>query len=83
MNEWWIIGLVSAVLFFAIGEYWAFRHPERQNTLSKAIYDLGAKWPLSIYVMGFASGALATHFFWHWCPEGSLSIGFLSLGLGQ
>lgn len=77
MNDWWIIGVVAAILFFAVGEWWAFRHPERQNTLSRAIYDLGAKWPMSIWIMGVFTGALAVHFFWQYCPEGSKSVGFL------
>lgn len=73
----WIGGLIGAVLFFAFWEWYAFRHPERTNTLSRWIYDLGSKWPLSIWIMGVFAGVLASHFFWHWCPPGSISTGAL------
>jgi hypothetical protein len=79
MNMPWIVGALLAVVFFAYFEWRAFRYPERQNTLSRAIYDLGSKWPLSIFIMGLFAGSLATHFFWHWCPAGSTSIGMLLL----
>jgi hypothetical protein len=69
MDTPWIIGTCAAVIFFAAFEYWAFRHPERQNTLSRCIYDLGSRWPLSIFIMGTFVGGLAVHFFWHWCPD--------------
>jgi hypothetical protein len=58
---------------------------ERQR---KTIFELTNKtcrWPLSIWIMGVFCGALATHFFWHWCPAGSISTGmlrFLSGGFG-
>jgi hypothetical protein len=71
----WIIGLFAAIVFFAVFETYALRHPDRQNTLSMAIYTLGSKWPLSIFIMGMFCGALATHFFWHYCPPGSVSTG--------
>ncbi len=65
----WIIGAFAAIAFFAYFEDRAFRHPERQNTLSRAIYNLGLRWPLSIFLMGMFAGGLAVHFFWHWCPD--------------
>jgi hypothetical protein len=75
MNTLWIIGTLIAIGFFAVVESYAFKHPERQNTLSMAIYTIGSKWPLSIWLMGVFCGALATHFFWHFCPPGSISTG--------
>ena len=75
MNTPWIIGTLLAIEFFAYFEARAFRHSDRQNTLSMAIYTLGSKWPLSIFFMGMFVGGLAVHFFWHWCPAGSLSTG--------
>lgn len=75
MNTPWIIGLLAAILFFAYFEAYAFKHPDRQNTLSRSIYNLGSTWPLSIWIMGMFCGALATHFFWHYCPPGSISGG--------
>ena len=71
----WIIGCLAAIAFFAWFEARAFRHPDRQNTLSRTIYNIGAKWPLSIWIMGAFAGGLAVHFFWHWCPLGSISAG--------
>lgn len=71
----WMAGTVLAIVFFAFFEARAFRYPERTNTLSHAVYMLGSKWPLSIFLMGMFAGGLAVHFFWHWCPPGSISGG--------
>jgi hypothetical protein len=79
MNTPWIIGLFGAILFFAVFEALAFRHPDRLNTLSRAVWTVGQVWPLSIWLMGMFAGGLAVHFFWHWCPSGSISTGWLSL----
>ena len=65
----WIVLTLLAVASFAVFEARAFRHPDRQNTLSRAIYNIGSKWPLSIFIMGMFAGGLAVHFFWHWCPD--------------
>jgi hypothetical protein len=46
----------------------------------KTIFELTnrtCRWPVSIWIMGVFCGALATHFFWHWCPAGSTSTGML------
>lgn len=69
MNLPWDLGLAAAVAFFAWFEARAFRHPERQNTLSHFVASLGAKWPLSIWLMGLFAGVLAAHFFWPWCAN--------------
>ena len=75
MDTPWIIGTIGAILFFAYFEARAFKHPDRQNTLSRWIFNLGSNWPLSIWLMGMLAGGLAVHFFWHWCPAGSISAG--------
>jgi predicted outer membrane lipoprotein len=75
----WIVLTVLAIGAFAVFEAMAFRHPDRVNTLSRSIYDLGSKWPLSIWIMGVFCGSLATHFFWHYCPPGSISTGMLDI----
>lgn len=62
----WIVGTLVAILFFAIFEGLAFAHPDRINTLSRAIATLGSRWPFSIYLMGFFSGTMAAHLFWAW-----------------
>lgn len=69
-NDWiWLLGLVSAMVFFAAVEGTALRHPTRLNTLSHDIAYIGAKWPLSLWICGVATGGLAVHFFWHFCPN--------------
>lgn len=75
----WILGTLGAIGFFTLFETLALKWPLRFDTLSTAIYTLGARWPLSIYLMGMFSGGLAVHFFWHWCPAGSISEGLLQL----
>lgn len=77
MNLPWIIGALLAIGYFAYFEARAFRHPDRQNTLSRAIWKLGQTWPLSIFLMGMFCGGLAVHFFWHWDPNCLTSIGAL------
>jgi hypothetical protein len=69
MDTPWIIGTLVAIVFFAYFEAKAFRHPERYNTLSHYIATMGAKWPLSIWLMGVFAGILAAHFFWPWCAN--------------
>lgn len=73
----WIVGTLAAIIFFAVFESLAFKWPNRFNTLSHFIYTIGANWPVSIFIMGQFCGGLAVHFFWHWCPAGSVSTGML------
>ena len=75
MNVPWIIGITIAIIFFAWFEARAIRHPDRQNTLSRFIYTIGSKWPLSIWIMGVFAGGLAVHLLWHWCPAISINYG--------
>ena len=70
---WWI-GALGAIVFFVVGEGYAFKHPERQNTLSHLVATVGAKWPMSIWLMGVGTGILAAHFFWAW-PANPLAGG--------
>ena len=74
----WIIGVIAAVLYFTVFEILGFIYPGHYNTLSHAVYTLGTHWTLAIFLMGGFCFGLATHFFWHWCPAGSLSTGMLS-----
>ncbi len=71
----WVILGVSILAYFTFFEGYAFRHPDRLHTLSRTIYYLGQKWPLSIFLWGLLVGGLAVHFFWHFCPPGSVSGG--------
>ena len=75
MDTPWIIGALLAIVFFVVFERYAFNHPNRQHTLSMWVFTIGARWPLSIFLMGMFVGGLAVHFFWHWCPAGSLNGG--------
>lgn len=77
MNTPWVIGILIAIAFFVWFEARAFRWPDRQNSLSRWVYDIGAKFPLAIWIMGAFAGGLAVHFFWHWCPPGSVSTGWI------
>lgn len=60
----WLAGLFAAIIFFAIVEGYAFKHPDRVNSLSHCIAYIGSRWPLSIWLCGVFAGGLATHFFW-------------------
>lgn len=87
MNYWvvWPVGITLWLALgwgaFAVFEGRALRHDHRadQVTLSMWCYTIGSKFPLSILLAGFLLGAffggLGVHFFWHWCPPGSISAG--------
>jgi hypothetical protein len=62
----WILGVIGAVVFFAVFEGIAFINPDRFNTLSFAVSSLGVHWPISIFFAGFFCGGLASHFYWPW-----------------
>ncbi len=69
-KDWpWIVGVIAAIVFFAIFEAYGFAHPDRVNTLSRAVATVGARWPLSIFLMGLFVGVLAAHFFWPWASN--------------
>lgn len=69
----WIIGGAVALVFFAIFETRAICRPATRNTLSKFIYGMGRRWPVSIYFAGVGSGLLIVHIFAHWCPDREVS----------
>lgn len=79
MSNPWLWGTIGAIAFFVFWERYAFRHPDRVNTLSRTIYNIGKAFPLSIFIMGMFAGGLAVHFFWHWCPDGGTGVGFLGI----
>ena len=74
MSSYWWVNAIISIVIFAIGEGYAFKHPERQNTLSHVVATIGARWPLSIWLMGVGTGILASHFFWAW-PSNPLAGG--------
>jgi hypothetical protein len=73
----WVIEILAAIFAFGVTEAYAFKHPERENSLSRFIAGIGAKWPLSIGICGAFCGTLMTHFFWHFCPDAAASVGEL------
>jgi hypothetical protein len=65
MDSWpWVIWFAGVWISFAVLEGYAFKHPDREWTLSRAVSTLGKRWPLSIWFMGVLMGGLAVHFFW-------------------
>lgn len=68
MNWPWILWLAAFAVSFAILERYAFNHPTRENTLSRFIWTVGQKWPVSLVLYGMLVGGLAVHFYWNWCP---------------
>lgn len=72
---WWLLIFAS----FAALEGAAFAHPTRMNTLSRTMALLGAKFPLSIGLIGMFLGGLLVHFFWHWGCDITPGIGLLGV----
>lgn len=73
----WILGAILFIAYFGIVERYAFNHKDRTNSLSRALFNLSLRFPLSIMLFGALIGGVAVHIFWHWCPPGSNSFGFL------
>lgn len=65
----WALGLVGAIAYFGYFETMAFVHPEQYDTLSHTVSQIGASWPLAIFICGFFAGGLASHFFWPWAAN--------------
>jgi Trk-type K+ transport system membrane component len=75
-HNWpWILGGIGFVIFFTIFEIRGFKN--KNTTLSRFVYNMGKAFPLSIFLWGALVGGLAVHFFWHWCPPGSVTVGAL------
>ena len=69
MNTPWIIGAIVFVLWFSYFEWRAFKYPVSQNTLSRFVWSVGQKWPLSLVLWGMIVGGLSVHFYWNWAPN--------------
>jgi hypothetical protein len=80
----WLIGLGVAIIFFAIFEARALWHPDRQNTLSRFVYNAVHNRPVTTYMMGMFTALLMVHLLAHFCPsEGAMTAGlFLWWGVG-
>ena len=91
MNYWLVwpvgIGVWLALGWAAFGYFEAHalrpNAPPNEISLSYFVYTVGSKFPLSILlgglIIGCLTGALGVHFFWHWCPPGSVSSGMLGV----
>ena len=70
---WFAVWVTLAVGGFAWLEWRAFKYPNKEYTLSRSVWILSTKFPLSIAVfnlfLGYLIGALSVHFLWHWCPD--------------
>jgi hypothetical protein len=87
MNYWyvWPIGVVLWIALgwveFGVVEASALKAKAGSNkiTLSMFIYTVSTKFPLAMALgcmfVGLFFGILFTHFYWHWCPPGSISEG--------
>jgi hypothetical protein len=66
----WVYYVAPVVLvLFATFEGRALLHPERYNTLSQFIFNIGKRYPITIWLGGIGTGILAVHLFSHWCPS--------------
>lgn len=73
----WTLFIALGLAAFAFFEYRALAHADdpKRVTLSRYVYTIGAKFPLSIFLAGMVIGSLATHLWWHWCPAGAVTGG--------
>lgn len=65
---WWTVWWVAILMSFIMLEAIAFKYREDGPTLSRFMWTLGQKFPLTIYFAGMLFGGLAVHFWWNWCP---------------
>lgn len=80
-NPWiiWPLVVLSWIIFVAATFAYFEKRYWNSLTLSRFTYDVTQRFPLLIFFIGMSVGlvlgVLSTHFFWHWCPPGSLNIG--------
>lgn len=85
-NYWfvWPIGIAIWLLIgwvdFGYFEWHALKDNDpNEPTLSFFVYTVSSKYPLAMawgcILFGAFWGSLLTHFYWHWCPPGSVSEG--------
>lgn len=72
--DWaWTAWLGFFIASFAVLERYAIKRGK--TTLSRYTWNAFLRWPLIAVIFGMVFGGLAVHFFWHWCPPGSVSAG--------
>lgn len=64
----WVAWLAVTALSFAAIEGIALARGK--TTLSRFTVVTTTAFPPLIFIIGLMCGALATHFWWHWCPAG-------------
>jgi uncharacterized membrane protein len=89
ITNYWIVWPVGIVLWVLLG-WTEFGYLEsralskkktdpNQITLSMFIYTISTKFPFAMafgfMMLGMFIATLMTHFYWHWCPPGSISAG--------
>lgn len=87
LDNYWIVWPVGIALWALLGwvefgyfETKALKSPSPSRvTLSYFVYYVSSKFPLAIalgmLMVGIFIGTLSTHFWWHYCPPGSVSAG--------
>ena len=65
----WTAFLLGFIILFGVFETWALM--TGGTTLSRYTYEVTKAWPPMIFILGFVSGGLCVHFWWHWSPPGS------------
>ena len=73
MTGVWLGWLLGLIVTFAAFEGYALK--TNHTTLSRFTWNASQAWPPLPFVLGLVAGGLAVHFWWHWCPPGSLSTG--------
>jgi len=70
----WLVWFVLCVVSFGVLEGLAIRSG-RFATLSRTVWNMQRAFPLTSVLLALVLGGLLVHFFWHWCPPGSMSQG--------
>lgn len=79
------IWLTVGWVVFAVFETLGIKHNNTGGylTLSYFVYRVTQAWGPAEFLIGVMVGGfwcgLAVHFWWHWCPPGSVSTGMLLL----
>lgn len=69
----WTALIVGAVAIFVVMESYALMRPDPDDgiTLSRYVWEISQAWPPVIFILGWISGLLTSHFWWRWSPEDS------------
>lgn len=73
MSWVWTGWLLALIFSFGVLEGYAIA--KGKTTLSRYTWNAFEAFPLIAVIFGMVFGGLAVHFFWHWCPPGSVSGG--------